>query len=93
MVEVEKCYRMVLLKGGGGGGGQRRKIASPNFFSGLTEPVPQPLGQCCGSATDPDVFGPPGSASGSVFHMYGSGSFHHQPKIVRKIKTLISTVL
>jgi hypothetical protein len=42
---------------------------------------------------DPFVFGPPGSASGSVSHKYGSGSgsFHHQAKIVRK--TLISTVL
>ncbi len=39
------------------------------------------------------VFGPAGSASGSVGHKYGSvsGSFHHQAKIVRK--TLISTVL
>jgi hypothetical protein len=40
---------------------------------------------------DPDIFGPPGSASGSVSHKYGSGSFHHQAKLVRK--TLISTVL
>jgi hypothetical protein len=44
---------------------------------------------------DPCVFGPPGSASGSVSHKYGSGSgsgsFHHQAKIVRK--TLVSTVL
>ncbi len=42
---------------------------------------------------DPYVFGPPGSASGSVCHKYvsGSGPFHHQAKIVRK--SLISTVL
>ena len=42
---------------------------------------------------NPCVFGPPGSATGSVSHKYGSdsGSFHHQAKIVRK--TLISTVL
>ncbi len=42
---------------------------------------------------DPYVFGPPGSASGSVNHKYGpgSGSFLHQTKIVRK--TLISTIL
>jgi len=45
------------------------------------------------SDPDPYVFGPPGSASGSVIHKYGSGSgfFHHQAKIERK--TLISTVL
>jgi hypothetical protein len=32
------------------------------------------------------VFCAPGSASGSVSHKYGSGSgsFHHQAKIVRK---------
>jgi hypothetical protein len=38
------------------------------------------------------VFGPPGTASGSVSHKGGSdsGSFHHQAKILRK--TLISTV-
>ncbi len=50
---------------------------------------------------DPYVFGPPGSASESVSHKYGSGSgcssrcssrsFHHQANIVRK--TLISSVL
>jgi hypothetical protein len=35
---------------------------------------------------DPYVFGPPRSASGSVSHKYasGSGSFHHQAKIVKK---------
>jgi hypothetical protein len=44
---------------------------------------------------DPYVFGPPGSASGSVSYKYGSGSgstsrsFRHQAKIVRK--TLISS--
>ncbi len=38
------------------------------------------------SVGDPYVFGPPGSASGSVGHKYesGSGSFYHQAKIVRK---------
>jgi hypothetical protein len=45
--------------------------------------------------SDPDqyVFGPPGFASVSVGHKYGSGygSFHHQAKIERK--TLLSTVL
>ncbi len=40
---------------------------------------------------DPYVLGPPGSASGSVNHKYGSGSgsssrsFHHQAKIVRSV--------
>jgi hypothetical protein len=38
---------------------------------------------------DPSVFGPPGL--GSVSQRYGSGSFYHQTKIVRKI--LIPTVL
>jgi hypothetical protein len=31
---------------------------------------------------DPHVFGPPGS--GSTSQRYGSGSFHHHAKIVRK---------
>jgi hypothetical protein len=35
---------------------------------------------------DPDVFGPPGSGSGSISERSGSGSvsFYHQAKIVRK---------
>ncbi len=47
--------------------------------------------QCCGSefGSNPHVSGPPGS--GSISQRYGSGSFYHQAKIVRK--TLISTVL
>jgi hypothetical protein len=32
--------------------------------------------------SDPYVFGPPGSGSGSSSQMYGSGSFYHQAKIV-----------
>jgi hypothetical protein len=40
---------------------------------------------------DPCVFGPPGSASGSVIYLYGSESFHQQAKKLRK--ALISTVL
>ncbi len=32
------------------------------------------------SVPDPYVFGPPGSASGSVIYLYGSGSFHQQAK-------------
>jgi hypothetical protein len=38
---------------------------------------------------DPHVFGPPGSGSNS--QRYGSGSFYHHAKIVRK--TLIPTIL
>jgi hypothetical protein len=44
---------------------------------------------------DPYVFGPPGSASGFISHKYGSGSrsgsgsFHHQAKIVRKTRFLL----
>jgi hypothetical protein len=38
---------------------------------------------------DPHVFGPPGS--GSISQSYGSGSFYHLAKIVRK--ALISNVL
>jgi hypothetical protein len=42
-------------------------------FSSVPDPDPP----------DPHVFGPPGS--GSISQRYGSGSFHHQAKIVRKI--------
>ncbi len=40
---------------------------------------------------DAHVFGPPGSGSRSISQRYGSDSFYHQEKIVRK--TLIPTVL
>ncbi len=42
---------------------------------------------------DPHVFGPPGSGSTSPRYGsgYGSGSFYHHAKIVRK--TLIPTIL
>ncbi len=40
---------------------------------------------------DPHAFGPPGSGSESIRQRYGSGSFYHQAKIVRK--TLIPTAL
>ncbi len=40
-------------------------------------------------STDPHIFGPPGS--GSISQRYGSGSFFHHAKIVRK--TLIPTIL
>jgi hypothetical protein len=42
-------------------------------------------------ASDRYVLGPPGSGSGFVSQRYGSGSFYHQAKIVRK--TMIPTVL
>ncbi len=49
-----------------------------------------------GSVADPDtsdpyVFGPPVSESGFISQRYGSGSFFHQAKIVRK--TLIPAIL
>ncbi len=47
------------------------------------DPDPEP--------SDPYVFGPPGSGSGSICQRYGSGSFHHHAKIVRK--TWIPTIL
>jgi hypothetical protein len=40
---------------------------------------------------DPNVFGPPGSGSGSQRYGSESGSFYHQAKIIRKI--LVTTVL
>ncbi len=43
------------------------------------------------SVPDPEVYEHPGSGAGSDSRMYGSGSFHHQAKIVRK--TFIYTVL
>jgi hypothetical protein len=48
-------------------------------FNNVVDPDPQ----------DPYVFMPPGSASGPISQRYGSGSFYHQAKIVRK--TLIPT--
>jgi hypothetical protein len=33
---------------------------------------------------DPYVFGHPGSRSGSITQTYGSGSFYHREKIVKK---------
>ncbi len=41
--------------------------------------------------SDPYVFGPPGSVSGSISQRHGSGFFYRQAKIVRK--TMIPTVL
>jgi hypothetical protein len=49
----------------------------------LPDSVPDP------DPPDPHVFGPPGS--GSTCQRYGSGSFYHHAKIVRK--TLILYIL
>jgi hypothetical protein len=48
-----------------------------------------PLTSVADAVPDPHVFGPPGS--GSISQRYGSGSFFHQAKIIRK--TLIPTAL
>ncbi len=48
----------------------------------VADPDPNP------DPSDPYVFGPPGSGSGSISQRYGSGYgsgfFYHQAKIVRK---------
>jgi hypothetical protein len=49
-----------------------------NLFSGTIAYVF--LYFCFVSVFGPYVFGPPGSASGSVIHWYGSGSVHHEAK-------------
>ncbi len=58
-----------------------------NLLTSVADPDPNP------DPSDPSVFGPPGSGSGSISQRYGSrsGSFYNQAKIVRK--TLIPTVL
>jgi hypothetical protein len=59
------------------------------LFSGSsvadTDPNPDP------DQPDLHVFGSPGTGSGYIRKRYGSGSFYHQAKIVRK--TLIPTAL
>ncbi len=71
-------------------------------FSGSRIPDPNPyfweLLTILWSVADPDpdppnahVFGPPESGSGSISQRYGSGSFYHQAKPVRK--TLIPTAM
>jgi hypothetical protein len=59
-----------------------QNIKSHNVFF-LSGSVPDP------DPPDPHVFGPPGSRSTS--QRYGSGSFYHHAKIVRK--TLIPSIL
>jgi hypothetical protein len=51
-------------------------------FTSVADPDPNP------DPPDPHVFGPPGS--GSTSQRYGSGSFYHHAKIVRK--TLIPII-
>ncbi len=58
-----------------------------NFFRILKTSVPDPNPD----PTDPYVFWPPGSGSGSTSQRYGPGSFYHDAKIVRK--TLIPTLV
>jgi len=47
------------------------QVLFPNYSSSIADPDP-----------DPYVFGPPGSRS--ISKRYGSGSFYHQAKIVKK---------
>ncbi len=62
--------------------GPGRGILHPGGHSGsVADPDP----------TDPHVIGHLGSGSGSTSQRYGSGSFYHHAKIVRK--TLIPTIL
>jgi hypothetical protein len=59
-------------------------MARNNKTSGAdSDPNPDP------DSPDPHVFEPPGS--GSIIQRYGSGSFYHHAKIVRK--TLIPIIL
>ncbi len=57
------------------------------FKTSVADPDPNPDPD----PPDPRVFGPPGSGSGSTSQRYGSGSFYHHAKIVRK--TLIPPIL
>ncbi len=56
-----------------------KKLLFLNKPGGASVPDPVPE-----QDPDPHVFGPPGSGSGSTSHRYGSGSFYHHAKIVRK---------
>jgi hypothetical protein len=64
---------------------------SKNLFTKSSVADPDPNQDL--DPSDPYVFGPPGSGSGSTRQNFGSGSVssYHQAKIVRK--TLIPTVL
>ncbi len=78
------------------------KVRNPQDLKGHTREIPAESCRVQSSVADPDpnpdpdlpdrhVSGPPGSRSGSTSQKYGSGSFYHRAKIVRK--TLIFTVL
>jgi hypothetical protein len=70
-----QCGNVSKINGGGGGLGTNRA-----GISSVVDPDPDP--------PDPHVFGPPGS--GSTSQRYGSGSFYHHAKLVRK--TLIPSI-
>jgi hypothetical protein len=63
--------------------GSKSGYESETFARCVADPNPDP--------PDPHVFGPPGSRSGSISQKYGSRSFYHLVKIVRK--ALIYNVL
>ncbi len=64
-------------------GHQHRLRYNKDKRGSVADPDPNP------NPPDPYVFGP--SGSGSISQRYGSGSFYHHAKIVRK--TLIPTIL
>jgi hypothetical protein len=65
----------------------KRRFENLILSSSVADPDPNPYQV----QSDPYVFWPPGSGSGSISQRYGSGSFYYQAKVVRK--TLISTAL
>jgi hypothetical protein len=74
---------------------QRSVQAGEGIYESLLLDQQGPLASVADPKPDPDlpdshVFGP-GSGSGSFRQRYGSGSFYHQAKIVRK--TLIPNAL
>jgi hypothetical protein len=63
-----------------------QSLATDSFCSvAYPDPNPDP------DPSDPYVFGPPGTGSGSISQRYGSASFSHQAKIVRKILILTAS--
>ncbi len=71
-VDLVSCLMRVVWAAAAG----KLYLASMGIQVSLTFPQPV-LG-------DRYVFWPPGSGSGSVSHMYGSGSFYHRANMVRK---------
>jgi hypothetical protein len=81
--------RSMVARGSSSGGvaallGRRFSVTAEEYRSSLISVVDPAL-----LRIHPYVFGPPGS--GSISQIYGSGSFYHQTKIVRK--RFIPTVL